>query len=634
MKKNLYEYDFPAELKSMSLKEMELLSTLIRDFLIENISKTGGHLASNLGVVELTVALHKVFDTPNDKIIWDVGHQCYVHKLLTGRAARFDTLRKLGGLSGFPKREESPHDFFNSGHSSNSVSAAIGFAAARDLAGESGEVIAVIGDGALTGGEAFEGLNNAGNLKTKLIVILNDNEMSISKNTGGMSQHLSRLRTSRAYIEFKKSLKNALKHIPWLGDGLYNGMERVRDLIKFMTMHSGTVFEEWGFKYFGPVDGHDIDELMEIMSIAKLLEQPVLIHVVTVKGKGYRNAESNPSKFHGIGPFDTTTGIPLDKGGKTMSAVLGRKLSNLADEDDRILAVTAAMTDGTGLRNFQIRHPKRIFDAGIAEAHAVSFAAGLACRGFKPYVAIYSTFLQRAYDQILEDVCMQNLPVTFCVDRAGNVGADGETHHGLFDLSFFNHIPNITVMAPMNGRELEQMLDFSASFAEPLAIRYSKAATVEDIVLPEHWEAADDLTTPPAAGKSLRIKAGNDVDIWAVGNMAAEALDVCLMLEKQGINAGLVNVRSVKPFDKEALLAAANAYKYIVTIEDNTISGGFGEKAAAYLAAKGMNNTKLKNMGWPDCCVEQGSVGEIAVKYRMDAKSLAEDISVFAEAID
>ncbi|MDR1571862.1 MAG: 1-deoxy-D-xylulose-5-phosphate synthase [Clostridiales Family XIII bacterium] len=614
MRKNLTEYDFPAELKSMDARELDLLSDQIRDFLLDKVSKSGGHLASNLGVVELSIALHRVFDSPRDKIIWDVGHQSYVHKLLTGRAGGFDGLRRLGGLSGFPRREESPHDAFSSGHSSNSISAAMGFAEARELTGESYGVVAVIGDGALTGGPAFEGLNNAGSRRTGLIVVLNDNEMSISRSTGGIALSLSRLRASPKYLEFKKALKK-LRDIPAIGEELYGGMESIRDTLKFAALHAaGAMFEDLGFKYYGPVDGHSIGDLTAILSAVRHMDRPTLVHVITKKGKGYRNAEVNPGRYHGIGPFLPNTGAPVSEpGARSGSRVFGEKLLEMAGNDRRIVAITAAMADGVGLSGFAKRYPDRFFDVGIAEAHAVSFAAGLACCGLKPYFAVYSTFLQRAYDQALQDVCMQGLPVTFCLDRAGCVGADGETHHGIFDLSYLSHMPNMTVMAPMDSAELALMLEYSAGFDGPLAIRYPKG------------EPAAAPKAPPAVahGKSWRLREGGDIDIWAVGGMAATGLAACKILEGRGIKAGLVNARFVMPLDGQALIESGMRCGSILTVEDNVRAGGFGAAVSAFFRRGGMGGVRLMCVAWPDRFIEHGSVSELAVKYGMDAESVA-----------
>lgn len=622
MKNSLLDYNFPDDLKEMSERELDLLSYEIRDFLIEKVSKTGGHLASNLGVVELSIALHKVFESPKDKIIWDVGHQSYVHKILTGRASCFDSLRCFEGLSGFPKRAESPHDMFDTGHSSNSISAALGYAAARDLKGEDHSVISVIGDGALTGGMAYEALNNAGSSKSKVIVILNDNEMSISQNIGGMSQHLNKLRASQTYLDLKKQLKKRIKGIPGVGDGLYSGMEHLRDSVKYAIV-PGAIFEELGFKYFGPEDGHNIHDLINMLSLAKMMDGPVLIHLITKKGKGYRNAESNPAKFHGVGPFEPTTGNVLSSSDKpSYSQVFGNKMVQLAQDDPRIVAISASMVDATGLGKFATRFPERIFDTGIAEPHAVTFAAGLAAQGLKPVVAIYSTFLQRAYDQIVIDVCMQNLPVTFAVDRAGCVGQDGETHNGVFDLSYFAHMPNMTVLAPKDGKELAAMLEYALNLNGPCAIRYPRG---------DAHECSLERSGKLLDGTSELLCPGKDVMLLAVGKMVSVGEEVCTKLKAKGIDAGLINVRFVKPLDEESILRAAKEVKQIVTLEDNTIEGGFGMQVAALLQKKGIADAKLQVIGWPDQFIEQGSTEELFQKYGLDAASIAERVCDFFE---
>ncbi|MDF3001552.1 MAG: dxs [Bacillota bacterium] len=626
MNKTLLDYSFPEELKQMSDRDLELLSYEIRDFLIEKVSKNGGHLASNLGVVELTIALHRVFDSPKDKLIWDVGHQSYVHKILTGRAASFDGLRRFNGLSGFPKREESIHDMFDTGHSSNSISAAMGYAAARDLQGEDYSVVAVIGDGALTGGMAYEALNNAGSSHSRMIVILNDNEMSIAKNIGGISQHLAKLRASHTYLDLKKQLKRTLKGIPGVGEGLYNSVEHIRDTVKY-ALSPGGIFEQLGFKYFGPVDGHNLHDLTEILSAAKLMDEPVLIHAITKKGKGYRNAENNPGKFHGIAAFDPTTGNLASVSEKpSYSSVFGKKLLQMADRDDRIVAVSAAMIEATGLGKFSQKYPQRIFDAGIAEAHAVTFAAGLAAGGYRPVVAIYSTFLQRAYDQILIDVCMQKLPVLFAIDRAGNVGSDGETHHGVFDLSYLSHMPNMTVLAPKDGRELEEMMEYAMTLSGPCAIRYPRGEAPE--ITPAD---GDELEKQKDFFGSRSILKGQDVELFAVGKMVSVGTEVCELLRKRGIQAGLTNARFIKPIDSDSILAVAKQTGKLVTLEDNVLEGGYGSAVTQVLAEKRMNRVEILNIGWPDRFVEQGSTEELCCKYGLDAESIAERVCDFLE---
>jgi 1-deoxy-D-xylulose-5-phosphate synthase len=621
MKRTLPEYDFPADLKKMNLDELELLSYEIRDFLLEKVSKTGGHLAANLGVVELSIALHKFYNSPSDHIIWDVGHQSYIHKILTGRACRFDTLRQMNGLSGFPKCEESPHDIFETGHSSTSVAAAFGLATARDLKGETHKVIAVIGDGALTSGLAYEGFNNAGGKDTDLTVILNDNNMSISRNVGGMSQHLSKLRTSQGYLEFKKHLKNTLTHIPAVGEGLYSGLESIKDSIKYAVINDAAIFEALGFKYLGPIDGHRIGDLLEAFEIAEQIEGPKLIHILTQKGKGYKNAELDPNKFHGIAPFERETGNVLTSiSHPSYSHVFGETLQQMADKDSRIVAVYAAMLEGTGLQGFQKAYPKRTFDVGIAEGGAVTYAAGLAKGGLRPFVAIYSTFLQRSYDMIMMDVCMQNLPVVFCLDRAGIVGNDGETHHGIFDLSYLSHMPNLTIMSPRNGQELQSMLKYSLTLPGPSAIRYPRG------------ESSGSNTTEVKgyeSGISI-LKNGSDVGLYGVGIMAEIAYEVGLKLEEKGISAQVVDPRFVKPLREEELLETV-CYNKIVTIEDNVVSGGFGQGFQLLLSQHKKTPPEMLILGWPVQFIEQGSQKELYEKYGLDEKGILERVERFVK---
>lgn len=612
MNKYLMKHRFPDDLKKMDNDELELLSYEIRDFLVEEVSKTGGHLASNLGAVELSIALHKVFDSPKDKLIWDVGHQTYVHKILTGRADKFPGLRQLNGLSGFPKSKESPHDIFDTGHSSTSISLGLGMAAARDVKGEDYNVISIIGDGAMTGGVAFEALNNVASLNSKMIVILNDNEMSISKNTGGFSKYMGRLRGSDKYLLMKSQIKKNVSKVPVIGEGMITGLKNAKKSIKY-AMIDGIIFEELGFKYFGPVDGHDINELCEALELAKEYKKPVFIHVITKKGKGYSKAEERPDIFHGIGPFDMDTGIPIKTSDKpSYSKVFGNKLTKMADEDDRIVAISAAMIDGTGLDSFKEKHPDKIFDVGIAEGHAVTFAAGLAKAGLKPYFAVYSTFLQRAYDEIIEDVCLQNLPVVFCIDRAGIVGADGETHHGIFDLSYLRHIPNMTIMAPKDGAELEAMLEFSKTINGPCAIRYPRGS-------------AADISKPNKIilGKSHQLKRGTDVEIWSVGTMADKVIKAADILKAKGISASIINTEFVKPLDTDRLKKSAEKYPLIVTVEDNVVSGGIGEGIKDIVSLK---DVKVINIGWPDDFIEHGTSDELYAKHGMDPRSIAERI--------
>ena len=612
MNKYLEKHDFPHDLKYMDYDDLELLTYEIRDFLIEEVSKTGGHLSSNLGVVELSIALHKSFDTPEDKLIWDVGHQTYVHKILTGRADKFDTLRQLGGMSGFPKTNESEYDLFDTGHSSTSLSLGLGLASARELSGEDYNVVSVIGDGALTGGLAFEALNNAGNSESKMIVVLNDNGMSISPNTGGVSKYLSKLRSSRKYISMKEQIKKNVSKVPFIGEGMVAGMQHAKDSIKYAVI-DGILFEALGFKYFGPVDGHDIKEMCDTFELAKAAEGPVLVHVITQKGKGYSKAEMNPNVFHGIGPFDMDTGQILKKSSKpSYSNIMGNKLIELAKSNDKITVISAAMLEGTGLERFSHEFPKRAFDVGIAEGHAVTFAAGMAKSGLKPFVAIYSTFLQRAYDQIIEDVCLQNLPVVFCIDRAGIVGADGETHHGVFDLSYLKHIPNLTIMSPKSGEELEKMIDMAANMKSPCAIRYPRG-TASELEIKSEIEI----------GKSERIRQGEDLDIWAFGAMTKTALETADILEKKGVKSGVSNMRFLKPMDIAGVKDSAKNHALIVTLEDNVICGGAGEEINNILKN---DDVSVINIGWPDKFIEHGSCEELYEKYNMNAEALAERI--------
>ena len=617
--KNLLEYNFPEDLKTMSLHEMDLLAASIRDFLIDKVSETGGHVASNLGVVELTLALHYVFSSPKDKFIWDVGHQSYVHKILTGRAGQFDTLRQFGGMSGFPKAHESEHDAYDTGHSSVSISVAAGMAAARDLRGEDHEVIAIIGDGSLTGGLAFEGLNNIGETRSKVIVILNDNGMSISPNIGSVSQYLGRLRTSKGYLGTKKFIKEKVATIPNVGNSIAKSLAAFKNDVKYSMMdhnNGGTFFEELGFTYFGPVDGHSLEDLTEALQRARSLNEPVLIHVMTKKGKGYRNAEQDPGKFHGIAPFDKTTGA-LKKQGKnpSWSKLMGQFACQMAEENPNIVAITAAMGDATGLGPFAEKYPKRFFDVGIAEEHALTFAAGLAKSGIRPLVAIYSSFLQRAYDQIIEDICLQNLPVVFMVDRAGCVGADGETHHGVFDLSYLAQVPGMTVLTPKDGNQLEAMMDYAVSLNAPCAIRYPRGEAVYD----------NDITSI-YLGRNIRSEQAGQIDIWAVGSMFECGQEVCRILQEKGLDAGLVNVTSVKPLD---LTSLSENSRMIVTIEDNILEGGYGQRMAAAVSSmkyEKEERPQVISFGWPDQFVEHGSVAQLQDKYGLTPEKIAERI--------
>lgn len=610
---------FPSDLKNASLRELDLLCYEIRDKLISNVSKTGGHLASNLGVVELTVALHRVFDTPRDRIVWDVGHQTYVHKMLTGRGARLMTLRQQGGLSGFPKQSESPYDTFDTGHSSNSISAALGMAAARDLNREDYEVVAVIGDGALTGGMAYEALNNAGDLERKLIVILNDNAMSIAPNRGGMSRHLTRLRTSRKYNHLKDLVRSGLNEMPGsTGDRLYSGLHSIKDAMKYMTV-PGVVFEEMGLTYLGPVDGHDLEKMIEVLEAAKKLNEPVVVHCITEKGKGYRPAEQHPEDFHGVSAFDPTTGVPVKKStGKSYSAVFGETLTEMAEQDDRIVAISAAMVDGTGLSGFAETFPDRMFDVGIAEEHAVTFAAGLAVCGRKPAVAVYSTFLQRAYDQILIDVCMQGLPVVFCIDRAGIVGADGETHHGVFDLSYLSPMPGMTILAPSDAGELKAAMKYAWNLDGPCAIRYPRGQAPEPADRTEEWKPMPYV-----------FRHGKDITLVGVGKMTNYCLEAAELLKPHGIEAGVIDARILKPLPE----AAVSLYRSIgvssgrvLVVEDNVTEGGFGSTVESLFASEARPAVQVVRAGWPDRFVSHGTQAELEHEYRLDAGGIAKRV--------
>lgn len=608
----ILNYSFPDDLKSMDSERLEELAGEIREFLIDSVSLTGGHLASNLGAVELTIALHKVFDCYKDRIIWDVGHQSYVHKILTGRASEFNTLRQLDGLSGFPKQSESDADVFDTGHASNSISLAAGLAAARDLAGEDYSVISVIGDGALTGGLAFEGLNNLGVMKTKAIVIVNDNGMSISRNTGGIAAHLGNLRMSSRYEHAKDTVRSALNMIPVVGTGIAKGISDIKNSVKYALSSDSAVFESFGFKYIGPIDGHSIDVLVNTLESARQIDGPVLIHAVTTKGKGYSFAEEEPGKFHGIGRFDKHTGKAVQQE-PGYSNAFGRHLTELALKDSRICAVYAAMEEGTGLTLFKETFPERAFDAGIAEEHAVTFAAGLAKGGLRPFVTVYSTFLQRAYDEIIEDVCIQKLPVIFAIDRAGCVGRDGETHHGIFDISYLSHMPGMTVLAPRDFAELYEMMEYALTLDGPAAIRYPRGGQK---VLPEEFGVYS-----IEAGRAQKLISGSDVEIWACGNMVYDAFEVFKILDSRGIRAGVVNARFISPVDSVTLEETDGRVKLIVTMEDNILKGGFGSQISA-LAKK----TQVLSFGWPDRFIEHGSVDELKRKYGLDSESVAERI--------
>lgn len=611
------------DMKHLTIYEKELLSKEIREFLIDKVSKTGGHLASNLGVVELTISLFSIFDLNRDKLIWDVGHQSYVHKILTGRAEGFDSLRQYGGMSGFPKKSESVYDFFDTGHSSTSISAALGMATARDLKGEKHEVVAVIGDGALTGGMALEALNDLGYRKSKVIIILNDNQMSIAKNVGGLSSYLRRLRSDPKYAKFKEELELSIKKIPNIGPGVARTLERIKNGIKQMVV-PGMLFEDMGVKYLGPVDGHDIAELTRILYSARSLKGPVLIHVKTQKGRGYEFAEKRPDKFHGIGPFDCDSGeINSCSECTTYSNAFGDSMIKQAQKNESVVALTAAMRDGTGLKEFSELYPERFFDVGIAEQHAVTLAAGMAKEGLRPVFAVYSTFLQRAYDQILHDVCIQNLPVVFAIDRAGLVGEDGETHQGIFDLSFLSHIPNIVIAAPKCTDEMDAMFDWALKQDFPVAVRYPRGGDSEKFSKPPIKEFA--------LGKWEKLGSEGEVAVIATGRMVQTALEAAELLASSGIKIKIINGCFIKPLDKDMLKELAAENTDIVTIEDNMVSGGFGMQVLEEI--KGLNNSiRVLNLGFEDRFVPHGSINLLFESNGLDAAGISGRILNFINA--
>ncbi len=604
------------DIKKLDEEQLKELADEIRQFLIEKISRTGGHLASNLGVVELTMALHLTLNFPEDKLIWDVGHQSYTHKLLTGRKDGFDALRKYGGMSGFPKRKESPCDAFDTGHSSTSISAGLGYVAARELLGEEHSVVSVIGDGSLTGGMAFEALNNASRLKSNFIIVLNDNNMSISENVGGMSKYLNGLRTAQAYTDLKKGVEDTLKRIPGRGDRIVSQIRKTKSGIKQLLV-PGMFFEDMDITYLGPVDGHDIRKLVKVFHEAKRVDHAVLVHVITKKGKGYAPAEENPAKFHGLGPFDIETGEPKEAGGPdSYTQVFSKVLLDIAKRDEKVAAITAAMADGTGLAAFAKRFPQRFFDVGIAEEHAMTFAAGLAAGGMKPVFAVYSSFLQRAYDQALHDVCLQDLPVVIAVDRAGLVGSDGETHQGVFDLSFLTTIPNMTVISPKNRWEMADMLRFAVDFRHPIAIRYPRGAA---------YEGMRQFRTPIEYGKSEVIYEEEDIAIIFVGHMAELADSVRRSLKETGYNCSLINARFVKPLDGKLLEELAKDHRLFVTIEENVLTGGFGEQVMDYVA-KAALDVHVRNIGISDEYVEHGNVEVLRKEVGMDRDTIVKQV--------
>lgn len=588
----------PNDIKKIPADQLPALAEEIREFIIESLSKTGGHLASNLGVVELTIAMHRVFDLPKDKLIWDVGHQSYTHKILTGRKDGFETLRREGGISGFPKRSESDCDVFDTGHSSTSISAGVGYVRARELKKENYSVVSIIGDGALTGGMAYEALNNAASLKSNFIIVLNDNEMSITENVGGMSSYLSGLRTASAYTGFKMDVTKALNRIPGIGPGMVDAMRKTKSSIKQIII-PGMLFEDMGLTYLGPVDGHNIPQLIKTFQEAKRFEGPILVHVLTQKGRGYEPAMRHPARFHGAGPFDVKTGLPVGKSNPTYTDVFSTVMRKMGDRRKDVAAVTAAMMTGVGLKRFSNMFPDRCFDVGIAEEHAVTFAAALSLGGITPVVAIYSSFLQRAYDQIMHDVCMQNLHVVFAIDRAGLVGYDGETHHGIFDLSYLGSMPNMTILAPKNLWELSAMIKFAVDYDGPIAVRYPRG---------EAYTGLKEFRAPICLGKSEVIHEGSRVALLAVGSMVKMAEEVQKQLkERMDMDAALVNARFVKPIDEELLRSFADTYELVVTLEENVKDGGFGERVLAFAEEEDLP-FGVEIIALPDRFIPHGSV--------------------------
>lgn len=588
----------PNDIKKIPADQLPALAEEIREFIIESLSKTGGHLASNLGVVELTIAMHRVFDLPKDKLIWDVGHQSYTHKILTGRKDGFETLRREGGISGFPKRSESDCDVFDTGHSSTSISAGVGYVRARELKKENYSVVSIIGDGALTGGMAYEALNNAASLKSNFIIVLNDNEMSITENVGGMSSYLSGLRTASAYTGFKMDVTKALNRIPGIGPGMVDAMRKTKSSIKQIII-PGMLFEDMGLTYLGPVDGHNIPQLIKTFQEAKRFEGPILVHVLTQKGRGYEPAMRHPARFHGAGPFDVKTGLPVGKSNLTYTDVFSTVMRKMGDRRKDVAAVTAAMMTGVGLKRFSNMFPDRCFDVGIAEEHAVTFAAALSLGGITPVVAIYSSFLQRAYDQIMHDVCMQNLHVVFAIDRAGLVGYDGETHHGIFDLSYLGSMPNMTILAPKNLWELSDMIKFAVDYDGPIAVRYPRG---------EAYTGLKEFRAPICLGKSEVIHEGSRVALLAVGSMVKMAEEVQKQLkERMDMDAALVNARFVKPIDEELLRSFADTYELVVTLEENVKDGGFGERVLAFAEEEDLP-FGVEIIALPDRFIPHGSV--------------------------
>lgn len=606
----------PEDVKKLNLQEKKQLAEEIRKYILEVVSENGGHLASNLGVVELTIALHSVFDVPKDKIVWDVGHQTYIHKIITGRREQLKTLRKLNGIAGFPKTNESEADCFNTGHSSTSISAALGMARARDLKGENNSVLAVIGDGALTGGMALEALNDAGYSQSKLTVILNDNEMSISKNIGGLNMLLSKLRTKKTYTKSNVSIKKVLNKIPLIGKPTVKIVRRIKRGIKQLIIPK-MFFEDIGFRYLGPVNGNDIEQLESLLKISKQLDGPVIIHVLTKKGKGYEIAEKNPDKFHATGPFDIETGKPKKEKKADYSKIMGETLIELAQKNEKIVAITASMKDGTGLGEFAKKFPKRFFDIGIAEQHALGLAAGMAKEGMIPVVPIYSSFYQRCYDQVIHDIAIQKLPVIMCVDRAGIVGADGETHQGTLDMAFFRLVPNLVILAPKDFKELKEMLTFAVTLNQPVVIRYPRGG--EDSYKIEKQEKIK-------LGKAEILKEGTDLSIISIGKMVARAMKIADKLEKEGIQAEVINARFLKPIDKETMKKSIEKTKNVVTIEDGTVINGLATAIEEIILEEKLENVTIQKYAYPDEFIKHGGVEELEKIYGLDEEEIFEKI--------
>lgn len=604
------------DVKKLNTEEKKQLAEEIRKYILDVVSENGGHLASNLGVVELTIALHSVFDVPKDKIIWDVGHQTYVHKIITGRREELKNIRKLNGIAGFPKTNESESDCFNTGHSSTSISAALGMARARDIKGDDNHVLAVIGDGALTGGMALEALNDAGYSQTKMTVILNDNEMSISKNIGGLNRFLSKLRTKRTYKISNISIKKWMLKIPIIGKPIVKIIQKIKRSIKQLIIPK-MFFEDIGFKYLGPVNGHNIEEIESLLKLSKQLDEPVLIHVLTKKGKGYEIAENNPDKFHATGPFDIETGKSKKEKKKDYSKVFGEKLVELAKKNDKIVAITASMRDGTGLTKFAKEFPKRFFDIGIAEQHAVGLAAGMAKEGIIPVVPIYASFYQRAYDQVIHDIAIQNLPVVLCVDRAGVVGADGETHQGTLDMAFFRLVPNLTIMAPKNFKELQEMLEFAVNLNKPVVIRYPRGG--EDDYKMDKQEKLE-------IGKAEILKEGKDITIIGIGKTTARAMKVAEKLEEKGKSVEVINTRFLKPLDKDTIKKSIEKTKYVITIEDGTIINGLATAIKELIVEEKLENIIVQNYAYPDEYIKHGSVEELEKMYGVDVEGIVKKV--------